>query len=91
MSTRSSLPQAKAIKGILEDYEKVVGQKVNFGKSKLIFINNSMALKFGVVRILGCGIEDFLTVYLGIPLFKGRMKEEYWNPILDIMAKTLAA
>lgn len=91
ISIISSLHQAKIIKGIFEDYERAIGQKVNFGNSKLIFFNTLLALLFGVARIFGCGIKVFLAKYLGMPLFKGRMKEEYQNLMMDRLAKKMVA
>lgn len=91
ISTQSLLPQEIVIKEILEDYKQAVGHKVNFGQSKLIFINTYVAMQFGVVRIFGCGIKDFSIVYLSMLLFKGRMKEEYQNLVMDHLSKKLVA
>lgn len=69
----SSIPQDQIINKILELHEGAIGQKINFEKSKLYFLNTRMVLQQGVANIFYCTIGESPNSYLGTSLFKGRI------------------
>lgn len=87
--TQSSIPQAKTIKIILNLFEVVACQNINFDKIKIFLLNTRKVLQRSVENVFHCTIREFLTTYLGMPLFKGRMKEVLWDPIIECFSRNL--
>ncbi|KAA3459952.1 reverse transcriptase [Gossypium australe] len=67
---------ASNIKNVVNKYEKVSGQLVNFDKS-LIYFNNNVdpETRIHVGGILGVRISNNLKKYLGLPTMVGRRKK----------------
>jgi len=74
--TKASLPQDLSLKEILLTYEKEAGQKINFAKSKILFLDTPDLRSRHIARASGFSISSLLDSYMGLPLFKKRMKED---------------
>jgi len=73
---------------LLDHYEASAGWKVNFDKN-LFFYNIRVRLQHRVARILKCSIKELLTTYLGMPLFKGNMKEVLWDLMIEYFSRKM--
>ena len=74
----------KAVKRIIQEYEKVSGQQVNASKSG--FLVDKKAPKEMISRIRHCtGFtrKKFPTMYLGCPLFQGRKTKLIFSNLVD--------
>lgn len=87
--SEASVPQAKAIKKILDRFELAAGQKVNFQKTNLYFFNSGRVLQQSIASVFNCTIASLLATYLGMPLFKGGIKASLWDPILERFSRKL--
>lgn len=82
--------EAKAIKDILEAYQRAQCQKVNLDKSEIVFSTGcSDQAKQEVQSQLPLSVSDSITKYLGMPTQLGRSKMLDFNFILDRIRKKL--
>lgn len=85
----SSIPQAKVVKKILGLYEFATGHGIKFEKSNIYFLNTDARIQLRLTRIIEFQVENLSTSYLGIPLFKGGIKEDLRNVVIDRYSKIL--
>ncbi|XP_074354602.1 uncharacterized protein LOC141693402 [Apium graveolens] len=65
---------------ILHKYEHLSEQKINFGKSDIVFIPNTCDLKRrGIREMWEMKLKDRLGKYLGMPMYIGRNKREIFR------------
>lgn len=63
-------------------FEAVTGLKVNLAKCGIFSINADGCIE-ELADILGCKVEKFPTVYLGLPLGAKRNNQSTWRVALD--------
>lgn len=86
----SSIMEAEAWKIILHNYEEILGQRVNYHKSKIYFFNTDPSLQRRIRKILDCQTACLLDTYLGLPLTTKEVSNEFWNLIVERIQKKLA-
>ena len=72
---------ARNIKRALEDYEKALGQFINWDKSLIYFINVNVSRKNKIKNIMGCEIGSLPSSYLGLPLGLNPL-EIFWSSLI---------
>ncbi|XP_042486522.1 uncharacterized protein LOC122066747 [Macadamia integrifolia] len=88
--TNTSLRYVNALKSFLMKYQDFSGQCINFEKSKLFLGKIAPAHKQTIADTLGIQICTFPTRYLGVEIFKGRVKKEALLPVMDKVKGRLA-
>ncbi|CAM8988304.1 unnamed protein product [Rhodiola kirilowii] len=74
------------IKSVLTEYERLAGQRVNYGKSELVLSPNaSVGIKQSFLSSLSAPIVDGHKRYLGLPLHLGRKISANFLQLLDRM------
>ncbi|KAL9682691.1 hypothetical protein QQ045_014497 [Rhodiola kirilowii] len=72
------------IKSVLTEYERLAGQRVNYGKSELVLSPNaSVGIKQSFLSSLSAPIVDGHKRYLGLPLHLGRKISANFLQLLD--------
>jgi hypothetical protein len=80
-----------ALKHLFSRYAMASGQVVNGSKSTLFAGSISQARVHQIAIFLGFTIGTLPFVYLGVPIFKGKPKSIYLQPIADKIKSKLAA
>lgn len=84
---RATMEGALAIRSIINTYEQILGQLVNFEKSLIYFSNNvHEGVKLQIKKSLGVRIANNLEKYLGLSMMVGRKKK---NAFVEIKKKIL--
>ncbi|XP_018488051.2 uncharacterized protein LOC108858662 [Raphanus sativus] len=84
MFCNSSPECCLSLRNILQEYEKVSGQKVNIAKSSITFsVKTSPETKAAVKETLGIQKEGGVGKYLGLPEHFGRRKKDMFTSIVD--------
>lgn len=79
------------LRNFLQKYENSSGQRINLEKSSLFTSKQIKGRKLSQVQqVLGCRVKSFPFVYLGAPLYKGRCKAKYFDPLLQMISNKLA-
>lgn len=84
------MQEAKRFKKILTYYEKASHQKINMSKTKIYAVNVSQHNTKQLVKIYNYQIGSFPKNYLGMSLFIGRMKKDYWEALLQKIRNKLS-
>lgn len=72
------------MKGFLDDYEKVSGQKINLDKSQIFFSSNcSEEIQDQLKNYIGVRAVSSMEKYLGLPTMVGQKKKEALQRIYD--------
>lgn len=72
--------ETETIKSLLNSYEMLSGQSVNFQKSEIHFISNVRQNKIAELSaILGVTNDLQNSKYLGLPLLVGRSKKKFFD------------
>eukprot|EP00253_Pinus_taeda_P017934 PITA_17934 len=75
--------EALAYNKILKEFSTATGMEVNLSKSKISFLNTSIAIQRNISRILGFQRDSLPTKYLGVPLRATPMHKSIWEPVLN--------
>ncbi|XP_042477679.1 uncharacterized protein LOC122059038 [Macadamia integrifolia] len=78
------------LRDFLLKYHEFSRQSINFEKSKLFLGKIASSCKQSIDATLGIPICNFTTRYLGVEIFKGRVKKEALLPVMDRMKGRLA-
>ncbi|XP_058726694.1 uncharacterized protein LOC131598073 [Vicia villosa] len=78
-----------SIKAILEDFELVLGFKVNFYKSEIYGVNVDEAFMKCASQFLCCCKDDIPFKFLGIPLGANPIRRVTCNLVLESLKKKL--
>jgi hypothetical protein len=89
MGGEASVREARVWKEILNKYSRGSGQFINWDKSRIFFVNMPMDRKNKIAKILGCGVGNLPSIYLGLPL-GSKPLDSFWNSIIDRFSKKLA-
>ncbi|KAH1105952.1 hypothetical protein J1N35_009720 [Gossypium stocksii] len=72
------------MRGIINEYEALSGQKVNFEKSLIYFSGNvGLEIQEHVGNLLGVRISTNPEKYLGLPTMVGRRKKQAFSELKD--------
>ncbi|KAL9668150.1 hypothetical protein QQ045_002525 [Rhodiola kirilowii] len=72
------------LRELLDEYECISGQGVNFSKSEIMTSRNlSDSLRNFIINCLGVNVVEYHTIYLGLPLQLSRRRSETFNGIFD--------
>ncbi|KAL9668236.1 hypothetical protein QQ045_002614 [Rhodiola kirilowii] len=91
--------EAGVLKGILNQFETVSGQRVNYEKSEICFRRNTPAdVRISVCNVLGMVQVSGHSRYFGLPLLMGQRKteicrsvvEKIWRKVNDWKSKFLS-
>ncbi|XP_057771087.1 uncharacterized protein LOC130990877 [Salvia miltiorrhiza] len=81
---KASIRNARKIKEILDLYGEISGQNCNTSKSNIFFSNGVVNnMRMGIRRELGFSMGTLPVLYLGVPLFTGRIRASYLAAIHD--------
>ncbi|XP_050217619.1 uncharacterized protein LOC126668470 [Mercurialis annua] len=81
---RASIEETEVIMRVLEEYESMSGQKINFQKTNIMFsVNSPDKLREDICRLLGVDEVADQGKYLGLPSLVGRNKRQILNFIRD--------
>lgn len=75
--------EASLWKQVLNDYANASGQCINYEKNKVYFFNINKEIKDRVKKIMGCQEVELLDACLGFPLFSKKLKNIYWNQLIE--------
>ncbi|KAK1308437.1 hypothetical protein QJS10_CPA09g01075 [Acorus calamus] len=75
---------------MFECFDLLTGLKINFQKSVLLRINTSAEENACMAAWMGCGVEEFPTPHLGLPLVKGCFVKVNWDPLIDRFQRRLS-
>lgn len=75
---------------MLQLYERASHQLINFQKSKVFFIHTPERIQARIANMLNCSIGKLPSVYIGMPLFIGCSRKEYWDRIIQRIDTKLA-
>ncbi|KAK1289771.1 hypothetical protein QJS10_CPB18g00723 [Acorus calamus] len=81
---------ARAARFITFCFELVSGLSLNWSKSALLAVNVPEPQRQALARIVGCEVRDFPVRVLGLPLSRGRLKKEDWDPLIERFQRRLA-
>ncbi|XP_012448836.1 uncharacterized protein LOC105772032 [Gossypium raimondii] len=80
-----------SVRNILKDYELVLGQKINLGKSLIYFgANVGEAIRSSIIDIMGVKRETNPEKYLSLPMMVGRKKRWAFSNFADHFRKRIA-
>ncbi|CAM9001934.1 unnamed protein product [Rhodiola kirilowii] len=83
---RANVTEFAAIKRILENYEAVAGQRINYSKSEVLFSPNVEGRDRDVLsNILGVSNVLDHSKYLGLPLVMSQKRSEAFNFVVEKM------
>lgn len=77
------------IRNIIDDYNKASDQSVEWRKSEVYFLNFQPRMQVEIARILDLKIVNFLSRFLGMPLFAGINKKFYWESLIKNCKKRM--
>ena len=80
---KARISEAVNIRKALDLYLKASGQKINDDKSSIFFFNTPRLIQNRIARILRFQIGTLPLMYLGVPLYLGAQRRDYWQGILD--------
>ncbi|XP_057770894.1 uncharacterized protein LOC130990686 [Salvia miltiorrhiza] len=88
---KASVKNARKIKEILELYGDLSGQICSPEKSRVFFSEKVQpGLRHGISRCMGFSLGELPVIYLGVPLFVGRIKASYFDAIHDRIIQKFA-
>ena len=88
---KSSLAEVEVVCDILLRFERVFGQAVNYGKSKVMFSSNIRTDKQNeIIGMLGVDVTDGNSYYLGLPSDLGHSKRVIFGFLKDHLIKIVA-
>ncbi|XP_042505479.1 uncharacterized protein LOC122082043 [Macadamia integrifolia] len=88
--SNASLRYVRNLRDFLCKYQEFSGQSINFEKNKFFLGKIASTRKQTFAETLGIPICNFPTRYLGVEIFKGRVKKEALMPIMDRVKGRLA-
>lgn len=81
---RENKSEAKHLNEIFDEYQRVLGQKINLNKSEMVFIPNIIqSVKKEFQDFMPIQITDSITKYLGLPTQVRRSKTHTFNFIME--------
>lgn len=90
MFCKATKREAECLKNILNKYEALSGQKVNFQKSNVLFSKNTlMSRRTEIVSALQVSEEENLGFYLGLPTSIGRRRVDCFSYIKERVVKRI--
>ncbi|CAL0306454.1 unnamed protein product [Lupinus luteus] len=81
----------QCLKNLVVNYAQASGQQISSDKCKFYTANDSIRYKARISNLLGFSAGSLPFCYLGVPLFKGRPKKLYLQPIADRILRKLAS
>lgn len=81
---KASLTEARSMRSILQKYESISGQMINYKKYNIIFsLNTKLEEIAAVCEVLNVQEVDKPGKYLGMPMSLGRSKQEVFGFLKD--------
>jgi hypothetical protein len=80
-----------ALKELFQTYASISGQVINCSKSTIYSNSISNARMNNIVQLLNFTTGTFAFNYLGVPIFKGKPKTSYLQPVADKIYMKLSA
>jgi len=81
---KATSTEATAISSCLSKYCSWSGQKINFGKSSILFSKNTASASISSIRgILPFRLTSSAPLYLGLSLIFGPSRKEAFQPLID--------
>ncbi|KAK1313624.1 hypothetical protein QJS10_CPA06g00034 [Acorus calamus] len=86
----ATVASARAARFIAFCFELVSGLRLNWSKCALLPVNVEAEQVELLERIVGCAAQAFLATLLGLPLVRGRLKQNDWAPLVELFQRRLA-
>lgn len=80
----ASIREVTCLRKVLEIYLASSNQQINEDKSNIFFFNTPKLIEQRIANIPHFRIGKLPVDYLGIPLYFGKFKREWWKKILEI-------
>ncbi|MCH95088.1 hypothetical protein A2U01_0016061, partial [Trifolium medium] len=81
---KANKEEATHLMAVLEEYQRVSGQKINLDKSEMTFCPNiQQGIKAEFQAVIPIQVTDNITKYLGMPTQIGRSKQGVFKFIMD--------
>lgn len=74
----------------MEEYACNSGQEINKAKSLLFLGKHALPRQHSIHRLLGISVGSLPFTYLGVPIFRGRPKSDYFMSIADKIRSKLS-
>lgn len=87
---QGDLRHLRALMSFMEEYASNSGQEVNKSKSLLFLGKFAIPWQSSIQRILGISVGSLPFTYLGVPIFAGRPKSEFFMSIADKVRSKLS-
>ena len=75
----------------LHIYSSILSQWMNSSRSLFLTINGSISFSSNICSNLGCRRGTIPFNYMGIPIFYGSLKREFFQPLIDRVKSKLAS
>lgn len=80
-----------ALKNILDDYQYISGQRINFTKSEVVFSRNvSNPVRSCFINMMEFRMVTSHSKYLGLPLLCGSNKTETFKYLIELFCKKVS-
>jgi hypothetical protein len=87
---RADCGAARRLKVLLDDFVAATGLTINFHKSTVVPLFVPTHDLAAITDALGCKVEGFPQVYLGLPLTAEKLKLEHFSPLIARVDKYLS-
>ncbi|KDP39672.1 hypothetical protein JCGZ_02692 [Jatropha curcas] len=88
---KASVDQIAVVNQCLQQFDNLSGQRVNMAKSKIFFSANvDMPLRTHICSTAGISLTEDIGVYLGVPIFNGRVTKSAFDSMLSQIDAHLA-
>lgn len=81
--TNGSERSIRNLMKLLKDYEQSSGQLINAAKSGFFLADKFQRREAVILRVTRMAMSDLPFIYLGVPLFTGRVKNIYFDHVID--------
>ncbi|KAJ1278509.1 hypothetical protein BS78_04G085000 [Paspalum vaginatum] len=82
--------EVQALKNLLDLFSAATGLRINFQKSTMVPMNVTMEHAQGLQGVMGCKLESFPQVYLGLPLSNVKLNLSTFSAVISKVDKRLA-
>jgi hypothetical protein len=87
---RAEVTDIKRLKNVLDVFATATELKTNFNKSTAVPMHVPANVLHRLIRILGCKLESFPQVYLGLPLSNKKLPLSAFSPLIAKVDRYLA-
>lgn len=87
--TNGTEQSLRNLRFLLQEHENSSGQLISQAKSAFYLHDKYQRRSSVIARVMGLRRQPFPFIYLGVPIFYGRVKNIYFEPLVDKVRRTL--